>query len=288
MQQSPWRSPRGAGHVKPAAFAYVRPRALEEACEILAASDGARLIAGGQSLGPMLNLRLARPEMLVDIARLDELTGIVESETSWRIGAGVTHADLEDSADLLSSAPMLVEVAAGIAYRSIRNLGTVGGALAHADPAADWPLALAALDATVQVRGRGHQARRVKADRFMRSAFTTDLSDAEMIEFVEVPKHAGSYGYCKFCRKEGEYPQASAAAVLDGGAGVMRVFIGALSGAPQPLPALAADVARAGQSVATRQAVRAAVAEAAPGLDALSASMHAAVVARAISQAFAA
>ena len=194
MQQSPSISLHGNGRVKPAAFAYVRPRALEEACEILAGSDGARLIAGGQSLGPMLNLRLVRPETLVDIAQLDELSWIEEGESSWRIGAGVTHAELEDCEELLACAPMLAEVAAGIAYRSIRNLGTVGGALAHADPAADWPLALAALDATVQVRGRGGQARRVKADRFMRSAFTTDLEDAEVIEFVDVPKHGRSYG----------------------------------------------------------------------------------------------
>jgi carbon-monoxide dehydrogenase medium subunit len=122
--------------MKAAVFDYVAPRSLGEAVKAIASSDGAKLIAGGQSLGPMLNLRLARPRLLVDISRIDALQQIESRRDSLWIGAATTHARLEDEAD-----GMLQAVAGGIAYRSVRNRGTIGGSMAHADPAADWPLA---------------------------------------------------------------------------------------------------------------------------------------------------
>jgi carbon-monoxide dehydrogenase medium subunit len=274
--------------VKPAAFDYVRPKDLAEAASLLAKSEGARLLAGGQSLGPMLNLRLARPELLVDISQLDELKRFEEGDKTWRIGSAVTHAQLEDAGNTLRSIPMLAEVASEIAYRSVRNRGTVGGSLAHADPAADWPLALAALGAVVHVRGDKGRARQIPADNFMRAAFTTELRQDEIIEFVDVPKQTGlgSYGYFKFCRKAGEFPDASAAVIIDADGDRSRIFIGALSGSPKPLAELAKALAARGPGAATEDVVNAAVTSAAPDLDPIDVQMHAASVLRAIQKAF--
>ena len=274
--------------MKPVAFDYLRPRNLAEAAEALARSDGAKLLAGGQSLGPLLNLRLARPGILVDISRISELQRIEETASLWRIGAGVTHAQLEDAGGRIAGAEMVTEVAAGIAYRSVRNCGTIGGSLAHADPAADWPLALAALDAVVLIRGRDGRSRRVPADAFMLAPFTTVLEQDEILVAIEVPKCSRSvrYGYFKFCRKTGEYPESSAAVVIDHERGGTRVFIGALNGAPQPLSALAGAVAREGVAAATDHATIAAVSIAVPAMDAIDVRIHAATVRRAIQQAF--
>ena len=272
--------------MKAAAFEYLRPTDLGAALGALAGAPGAKLLAGGQSLGPMLNLRLARPKLLVDIARLESLRGIADDGVAWRIGAAVTHAEIED-APTLRGGP-LARVAAGIAYRAVRNRGTIGGSLAHADPAADWPLALAALDAEVLVRGP-HGERRVAADRFMTAAFTTALADDELIDAVRVPKpSAGArFGYFKFCRKTGEFPEASCAALLDPARRIARLFVGALSGPPTPLPALAQELAERGAAAATQDAVAAALAQAAPQLDAVDRRMHGGTTLRAIRQLFA-
>ncbi|MBI3707723.1 MAG: FAD binding domain-containing protein [Proteobacteria bacterium] len=272
--------------MKAAIFDYVRPRDLAEAARLLAdAKGGAKLLAGGQSLGPMLNLRLARPRLLVDVARLGELRGIEARDSAWRIGGGVTHAQIEDAAGRLPGAEVLCAVAAGIAYRAVRNRGTIGGSLAHADPAADWPLALAALGADIEICGISG-ARTVAADRFMKGAFTVDLAEDEVVAAVSVPKLSGGarWGYYKFCRKTGEFPEASAAALFDAERRSARVFIGALSGAPQRIPALAAAIAERGAAACTREATEAAVTAAAPDLDVIDRRMHAAVLLRALQQ----
>jgi aerobic carbon-monoxide dehydrogenase medium subunit len=274
--------------VKPAVFDYVRAGSVAEAGELLTKHEGARLLAGGQSLIPMLNLRLARPELLIDISQLDELKRFEETASAWRIGSAVTHAQLEDAGDRLRSAAMMVEVASDIAYRSVRNRGTVGGSLAHADPAGDWPLALAALGAVIHVRGRNDRVRQIAADNFMQAAFTTDLQQDEIIELIEVPKQRPSarYGYFKFCRKAGEFPEASAAVVVDPDGDGSRIFVGALDGAPKPLAELARAVATQGPGAATEDALTAAVAGAAPDLDAVDVCMHAGAVHHAIRKAF--
>jgi carbon-monoxide dehydrogenase medium subunit len=268
--------------VKPAAYDYVRPRDLAEAGELLARSSGAKLLAGGQSLGPLLNMRLSRPELLIDISRVSELNRIEETDTIWRIGAGVTHAQLEDAAGRLHGAEMVSDVAAGIAYRSVRNRGTIGGSLAHADPAADWPLALAALAAVVAVRGPSRRSRRIPAETFMITSFTTALERDEIITAIEIPKRPKSarYGYFKFCRKTGEFPEASAAAVVDSTRGEARVFIGALNGAPRPLFGLVEALGRRDIEVASEEATRSAV----PELDPIGIRMHAATVRQALKQ----
>ena len=218
--------------MKAAAFEYVRPREILDAIKALASMPGdAKPLAGGQSLGPMLNLRLARPKLLVDVSRIHALKEIHDEGDAWRIGGGVTHAELEDRP--LDECAPLAQVARGIAYRAVRNRGTVGGSLAHADPAGDWPLALAALGATVFLTGpKG--TREVQAADFTRSAFSTVLADDEIIELVRVPKLSSraSWGYYKFCRKAGEFAQAIGGALHDPERGVLRAVIGAVQGAP--------------------------------------------------------
>ncbi len=274
--------------MKAARFDYVRPGDVSEALAALSqAGGGAKLLAGGQSLGPMLNLRLTRPLLLVDVSRLKALQRVEDVGRAWRIGAGVTHSRLEDLRGNLPGGEMLCEVAASIAYRSIRNRGTIGGSLAHADPAADWPLALAALGASVNIRGA--EPRGVPVERFIRGAFTTALEDDEIIESIDVPKlsRAGRYGFYKFCRKTGEFAEASAAAVFDPETGAARIFLGALRGTPQPLSALAQRVAREGEAAASAETVTQALTQIVRDFDAIERRMAAAAVTRALQQVFA-
>ena len=264
--------------MKAAQFDYVRPRDLGEALNALKAAD-AKPIAGGQSLGPMLNLRLARPKLLVDVSRLAELKSITDEGDAWRIGAAVTHAELEDKP--LAGCEPLANVARVVAYRAVRNRGTVGGSLAHADPAADWPLVLAALDATVRVASPGGK-REIKADALMSAAFTTQLRDDEIVESVRVPKLASGarWGYYKFCRKTGEFPDAAAALLLDPQRRVARLFAGALDRPPQPLDNVARAVAE--QGTASRDMIDAGLARAAPGMGPAARKLRATAVERAI------
>jgi carbon-monoxide dehydrogenase medium subunit len=270
--------------MKAARFDYVRPGDVAGALAALAQADGgAKLVAGGQSLGPMLNLRLARPSLLIVISRLRDLQQIEDRGDAWRIGAGVTHACLEDAP--LAGAPMLREVAATIAYRSVRNRGTIAGSLAHADPAADWPLALTALGASVDIRGP--RPRRLPIAQFLLGTFTTALEPSELIVAIEVPKlsPAGRHGYYKFCRKTGDFAEASAAAVFDPQTGAARLYFGALRGTPQPLAALAQSVARDGKRPAS-ETVAEAVRQSAPDLDPVEHRMATAAVTRALEQVF--
>jgi aerobic carbon-monoxide dehydrogenase medium subunit len=275
--------------MKPAPFGYERPRDLPAALSFLADANGsAKIIAGGQSLGPMLNLRLARPPLLIDVARLEPLRQLADIGHAWRIGAAVTHARIEDARGRLAGAAMLGEVAAGIAYRAIRSRGTIGGSLAHADPAGDWALALSALGASVNVRGpKG--GRSLPAEGFVQAAFTTVLAEDEIIESIDIPKlsSAARHGYYKFCRKTGEFAEASAAAVFDPEHGIARLFLGALRGTPRPLAALAQQVAAEGERAAGKEAVMPAVAQAAPDLDPIERRIAGAVVTRALRQALA-
>jgi aerobic carbon-monoxide dehydrogenase medium subunit len=273
--------------MKAARFDYVRAGHLAEALAALANTDGAKLLAGGQSLGPMLNLRLVRPALLVDVSRLEALQRLEDMGRAWRVGAGVTHARLEDMSGRLPGGEMLCEVAAAIAYRSVRNRGTIGGSLAHADPAADWPVALAALGASVNIRGP--TPRSTLVERFIEGAFTTTLAANEIIETIDVPKlsRAGRYGFYKFCRKTGEFAEASAAAVFDPETGIARIFLGSLRGVPQPLTSLAQEVAKHGRSAASSQAITQALTETLGDLDAVERAMAEAAVTRALMRVFA-
>ncbi|MBX3591413.1 MAG: FAD binding domain-containing protein [Burkholderiaceae bacterium] len=235
--------------MKPAPFGYRRVHSVEEALAALRDSGGdVKLVAGGQSLGPMLNLRLARPAMLIDIGTIEALTRIDERPDCVRIGACVTHARIEDEAGGIAGIECLARVARGIAYRAVRNRGTIGGSLAHADPAADWPLALAALGATIELASRDG-TRRIDAASFMVGGYATQLAEGEMVVAVEVPKMSRSarWAYQKFCRKPGEFAEAAAAILLDSQRRVARIFVGAPADRPTGLPALAREVARRGR-----------------------------------------
>ena len=272
--------------MKPAPFDYIRPNDLPEALSMLSREAGAvKILAGGQSLGPMLNLRLARPRLLIDITRLEALHGMADMGPTWRIGAGVTHSRIEDMRGKLPGVEMLCRVAAGIAYRSIRNRGSIGGSLVHADPAADWPIVLMALGATVNIRS-AQAARSISAERFVRGAFTTEIADNEIVESIDVPKlsPAARFGYFKFCRKTGEFAEANAVAVFDPQRSVARIFVGAIGGYPQPLTGLAHEIAKLGATAASKSTISAAVAAADSGPDHIAQRMGSAAVTRALDQ----
>jgi aerobic carbon-monoxide dehydrogenase medium subunit len=220
--------------MKPAPFSYERPRDLNAALSMLAAANGsAKIIAGGQSLGPMLNLRLVQPEQVVDITGLAELKRAELRGGELVLGALVTHADIEDgrTADVTRGA--MRAVAANIAYRAVRNRGTIGGSLSHADPAADWISALAALGAQVTLRSLAG-ARRMAVEAFVVGALESALQAGEIVETIHVPARSVSahWGYAKSCRKTGEFAHAIGAILIDPATASARVVIGAIDSAP--------------------------------------------------------
>ncbi len=218
--------------MKAAPFAYQRPGDLSEALALLS-DENTKIIAGGQSLGPMLNLRLVQPQLIVDIAALAELKQAERSGDGLVLGACITHADIEDGRipDLTRGA--LGGVAANIAYRAVRNRGTLGGSLSHADPAADWVSALAALGATITLRRRGG-ARKIEVEKFVVGALETVLLSDEIAETIHIPARPSSahWGYFKSCRKTGEFAHAIAAILIDPSAATARVVIGAIEKPP--------------------------------------------------------
>lgn len=193
--------------MKAARFDYVRPGDVGEALAALAKADGAKLLAGGQSLGPMLNLRLARPSLLVDVSRLESLARVDDIGSAFRIGASVTHSRIEDMRGRLAGGELLCEVAAGIAYRAIRNRGTIGGGITHADPAADWLLALAALGAMINIRAIGG-VRSIPVEQFVLGAFSTALRDNEIIETIRPSSRAqGATAITSFAERQEILPK---------------------------------------------------------------------------------
>lgn len=275
--------------MKAASFEYVKPATLAEALQALARSDGqAKLMAGSQSLGPMLNLRLARPSHVLDVSRLNELRRVELIEGRIRVGASVTHAEIEDGCFELLRGHPVQEMAARIAYRSVRNRGTVGGSLSHADPAADWILAARALDALVEVRAFEQTPRRIKMQDFMLAAYTTSLNEDEVITALHLPllNAQAHWGYYKFCRKTGEFAEASCAAYFDPASATAQIVVGALDGAPVALEALASEVARSGVAAASGAAIDAALKGSIEQLDTLGRRMAGAAVARCLAQAF--
>lgn len=171
----------------PSAFDYIRPGSLAEAMARLAElGDGAKLISGGHSLLPMMKLRLAAPATLIDIAALAELRGIDIGTGEVAIGAATTHAEIEHHPGLGATLPLLPRVAGLIADPAVRNRGTLGGSLAHADPSADWPAAMLALDATIDVVG-AQGARSIAAGTFFRGLFETALKPDEIVVRVRIP-----------------------------------------------------------------------------------------------------
>jgi aerobic carbon-monoxide dehydrogenase medium subunit len=198
--------------LKAPAFAYARPRTLEEAFPLLE-RPGARILAGGQSLIPSLNMRLSAPELLVDIGALQRLKDISLQPGGLRIGALVTHAEIERSAVVKKHVPLLAEAAPHIAHPAIRNRGTLGGSLALADPAAEYPACALALNATIVLQGRRGE-RRVPAAGFFKGLFETDIRPGEILVAAEFPKVDRS-AFLELTRRHGDYAIVGLAGVAD-------------------------------------------------------------------------
>ena len=220
--------------MKPSRFEYERPGDLEGVIALTGREDMVvKILAGGQSLGPMLNLRLVQPDVLVDITGIPELKRVEESADSIILGACVTHADIEDGRVPDATRGALPGVARDIAYRAVRNRGTIGGSLSHADPAADWISCLAAIGAEALIRGPSGR-RTVAIDKFMIGAFEVALEAGEILEAVRIPRLSGSarWGFCKISRKTGEMAQAIGAVLHDPERAVFRAVIGATESTP--------------------------------------------------------
>ena len=267
--------------MKAANFRWARPSSIAEALLILdSEGPGAKLIAGGQSLGPMLNLRVVQPTALIDVSALAEFRRAEVEGGELVLGACITHADLEDGRAGADIGGSLARIAAGIAYRAVRNRGTIGGSLCHADPAADWVTTLPALDASVVIRGpRGE--RRLRVEDFVTGALTNALGPGEILVGVRVPRPSprSLFGYSKSCRKVGEFSKASAAILLDPHSMTGRVALGALDGPPRVFSAR--DLLMEGASVGVDRdaAMRALIA--AGVADPVRRHIHAGILARA-------
>ena len=201
--------------MKSASFDYVKPKVLQEALSLLEqGGDDARLIAGGQTLLATLNMRLSEPSVLIDITDLKELQGITVVGDQLRIGALVTHTEIEDSELVAKHAPLLKAAAPHIAHRAIRNLGTWGGSLAYGDPAAEWPACTLTLQATMIIHGPAGE-RRISAKDFFIDLYTTSLEPDEILVATEIPlvNKQEVFYFHELARRHGDYAVAGLAAV---------------------------------------------------------------------------
>lgn len=274
--------------MKAAQFEFIKAQSLTQTHEQLSAGRSEiKIMAGSQSLGPMLNLRLARPQSIIDISALNELKTVTLEGTMLRVGAGVTHAQIEDGVfDLLRNHPWRT-VASSIAYRSVRNRGTIGGSIAHADPAADWVLAAATIGAHIEIASK-QAIRLVPMSEFMLGAYTTAISEQEVITAIHLPimSQGSRWGYFKFCRKIGEFAESSCAAYFDRERKVANIFVGALDGAPQELNTLAKMIASQGWTEVLHAEVSQQVSASLPALDSLDQKMIVGVVKRCLDRTF--
>jgi aerobic carbon-monoxide dehydrogenase medium subunit len=220
--------------MKAASFAYERPTDVNDVLALMAEANGVtKIIAGGQSLGPMLNLRLVEPDRIIDISGLSELKHAERDGDELVIGACITHGDIEDGRIPDVTRGAMRRVAAAIAYRAVRNRGTIGGSLSHADPAADWISTLAALDAKVTLRSTSGIRHLAVAD-FITGALESALKAGEIVAAIRVPamKPSAKWGYVKTCRKTGEFAHAIGAVLIDPEQATARAVIGAVDAAP--------------------------------------------------------
>ncbi|PPJ17822.1 carbon monoxide dehydrogenase [Nocardia nova] len=263
--------------MKPAAFDYHAPGSAEEAVTLLAElGDEAKVIAGGQSLVPMLALRLAVFDHLVDLRRVDDLRGIEAGASSVRIGAGVTHAAVGASAEVRRAVPLLHRATPLIGHFQIRNRGTIGGSIAHADAAAEYPVVALTLDAEIEAlspRGR----RTLAAADFFTGMWTTALEPDELVTAITFPVRSGRSGFAieEFTRRSGDFAMAGAAIAvrLDGDSRVDRCAIGLFGLAPTPVRAHRAEatlLGRPADAVAAEEVGAAATAD----LTAISSDVH--------------
>jgi carbon-monoxide dehydrogenase medium subunit len=262
----------------PAAFEYRAPSSIQEALTILQERPGeAKLMAGGHSLLPMMKLRLAAPGLVVDLRQLrDQLSHIRLDGGTLRVGAMTPHAEVMASPVVQHRVPLLAETAATIADIQVRNRGTIGGSIAHADPSADYPAALLALDAQVAVQGP-EGMRTIGIDDFLMDAFFTTLGEAEVITEVSVPVPGPRTGsaYLKFANKASHFAIVGVAALvqLDGQGRLGHVAIGITGAGPRAVRARSVEEALRGQRP-TPQAIETASARASDGIDSFLSDLH--------------
>lgn len=246
----------------PAEFQYFRASSVAEAHRLLAEHDGAKLLAGGHSLLPLLKLRLASPPALIDIGRIADLKGIKLGGTGIRIGALTTHAEIASSQALATVCPILPEAAGQIGDPLVRNCGTIGGNVAHADPASDLPQVLMALGARLIVSGPAGE-RTIEARDFFHGLMATALADDEILVAVEVPApHAGQgMAYVKFAHPASRYAVVGVAAIVTMSGTTCKAASVALGGlVPKPTRASSVEAALVGQA-ATAAAIEQAAAK---------------------------
>jgi carbon-monoxide dehydrogenase medium subunit len=249
----------------PSQFEYFRPKTIDEAVKLLAQhGDDAKLLAGGHSLIPAMKLRLAQPKAVVDLGRIANLSYVRETGGRIAIGAMTTHADIAASSLLRARCPLLPETASHIGDMQVRNKGTIGGSLAHADPAADWPAAILALDAELDIVGPGG-SRTVPAARFFVDLLQTAIAQGEILTEIRVPATPRTVAYVKTEQKASGFALTGVAAVIDGTA----VRVGITGVAAKAYRASAVEQALAGGPLTADRIARAA-AHAADGVDALS------------------
>lgn len=245
--------------MKPAPFEYFRPKTVAEASVALGRRGATTAaIAGGQSLMPMMGLRVVNIDLLVDLTRLDDLKIVTETPDSVWLGALTTHAMIEDGKvpDLFNG--LLRRVAGQISYRAVRNHGTIGGSVALADPAADWPACLIALDASVRIAGRTG-VRTERLTDLIQGPYETTLTTGDVLIGFDLPAPRAPlrWGFSKVARKSGAYGHSIAIATRQGADGPTAVVLGAAGGRPQALPATATRLAEVGVA---EDALRAAIA----------------------------
>jgi carbon-monoxide dehydrogenase medium subunit len=259
--------------VIPTSFDYARATSLDDAIAKLGASGGgAKLIAGGHSLVPLMKLRLSEPTTLIDIARIPGLAGIKEKDGKIEIGAATTHHAVASSALLRDKCPALAETAETIGDPQVRNRGTIGGSLAHADPAADYPAILVALDAEIHIKGKGGW-RAVKANDFFQGLFTVDLQPDEIIAGVQV-KPQKTAAYAKLHQRASHFAIVGVGAALEVSGGTISTARVGLTGASTHAVRLAnVEAALAGKPLSDAT-IAAAAAVAGDGLGDLNADLH--------------
>ena len=250
--------------MKPAPFDYHAPRQLKEAAELLAKLPNAKILAGGQSLVPMMNFRYVIVDHLIDLGGLDELRGVAVREGLLRIGAMTRQRDLETSPDIAKHCPLMAEALRHVGHRQTRNRGTIGGSLAHADPAAELPAVCAAYDAVIHVASvRG--IRQVAFKEFGAGFMATALQPDEMIAAIDLPlwRNSHGHGFHEFARRHGDFAITGAAALLDVGANnvVRRAALTLFGVTASPLRVAAAEARLIGQPL-DADAIRAAAAAA--------------------------
>jgi aerobic carbon-monoxide dehydrogenase medium subunit len=229
----------------PAPFEYRRPDSVDDAIRALSGDPDAKILAGGHSLLPLMRVRLSRPSMLVDISRIQDLQYVREDGDAVAIGAGTRHHDVANSEELRELCPIVPFAAAQIGDPQVRHVGTIGGSVAHADPASDMPSVLAALDAEMVVRGPGG-VRNVTATQFFKGLFEPDLAHDEVLTEIRVPKTQGrGWSYVKFHRRAQDWALVGVAALAQNGSGPA---IALTNMADRPLRAAGVEEALAGGS----------------------------------------